>query len=78
MDFSNLWQAMILLVVGMGIVYSFLWLLVFMMTISAKVIPHFSYILPDDEPKKKARPAAPAASSDDTAIALAIAVAQSR
>ncbi len=69
-------QGVVLLLAGMGIVFAFLALLVCVMTVAAKIVPRFNHILPDEEPKKKPRPAAPA--SDDAAIALAIAVARSR
>ena len=69
-------QGVVLLLAGMGIVFSFLALLVCVMNVAAKIVPRFNHILPEEEPKKKSRPAAPA--SDDAAIALAIAVARSR
>ena len=68
-------QGLVLLAAGMGIVYLFLAVLVVTMSVMAKIIPRFNYILPDEEPKKKP---APAAASDDSAVALAIAVALSR
>ncbi|MBP5509677.1 MAG: OadG family protein [Kiritimatiellae bacterium] len=67
-------QGLVLLVAGMGIVFSFLLVLVISMSVMAKIVPRFNYILPDEEPKKKPAPAA----SDDSAVALAIAVALSR
>ena len=73
---ENIQQGLVLLVAGMGIVFAFLAILVCFMTLMAKIIPRFNYVLPDEEPKKKARPAIAAA--DDAAIALAIAVARSR
>lgn len=69
-------QGLVLLVAGMGIVFAFLALLVFIMNGSAKIVPHFNSILPDEAPKKKSAPRA--AASDDATIALAIAVARSR
>ena len=70
-------QGVVLLVSGMGIVFFFLAVLVAVTSLSAKIIPRFNHILPDEAPKKKPAPKA-AASSDDEAIALAIAVARSR
>jgi sodium pump decarboxylase gamma subunit len=64
----------VLLVAGMGIVFLFLLLLVFVMSHSSKLVVRFNHILPDDEPKKKSRPAA-TVKSDDTAVAIAVAVA---
>ena len=69
-------QGLVLLVSGMGIVYMFLTLLVWVMNRSAQIVPKFNHILPDDEPKKKARPAAAAhATHEDVQIAVAIAAA---
>ena len=76
MDAELIKQGVVLLVAGMGIVFAFLAILVLVTTGAAKVIPRFSYILPDEAPKKKAAPAR--AASDDAAIALAIAVARAR
>ncbi len=76
-----LMQGLVLLVAGMGIVYLFLSLLVWVMTRSAAIIPRFNHILPDEEPKKRSRPANPAARHahhDDTAIAVALAAIAAR
>lgn len=70
-------QGLVLLIAGMGIVYVFLMVLVVVMNQMAKIIPHFNYVIPDDEPKKKARSVA-APSSDDAALAVAVAVAYSK
>jgi len=68
-------QGLVVLVAGMGIVYVFLALLVWVMNRSATIVPRFNHILPDDEPKKRARPAVRA---DDDAVLVAIAVAAAR
>jgi oxaloacetate decarboxylase gamma subunit len=68
-------QGLVLLVAGMGIVYLFLTLLVWVMNRSAAIVPRFNHILPDDEPKKRARPAARA---DDDAVLIAVAIAAAR
>lgn len=70
-------QGVVLLVSGMGIVFFFLAVLVAVTSLSAKIIPRFNHILPDEAPKKKSAPKA-AASDDGEAIALAIAVARAR
>lgn len=72
-------QGLILLLVGMTIVYIFLWVLVIVMNQATKFVNKFNYILPDEEPKKKPRPA-PTVKADESLIAVAIAgaVAQSR
>jgi oxaloacetate decarboxylase gamma subunit len=72
-------QGLVLLMSGMGIVYLFLTLLVWVMNHSASVVSRFNHILPDDAPRKKPRAAAKAAVLDDGAfIAVAIAASRSR
>ena len=72
-------QGLVLLVSGMGIVFVFLTLLVFVMNHSSKLVVRFNHILPDDEPKKKPRTVAKEAAHDDGAIiAIAVAAAQAR
>ena len=73
-------QGLVLLVSGMGIVYVFLALLVFVMNHSSKLVARFNHILPDDEPKnKKPRAAAKTGLAHDEAhIAIAVAAAQAR
>ena len=58
--FNTLMQGLVLLVAGMGIVYLFLILMVWVMNRFATIVPRFNHVLPDDEPKKKARKPAPA------------------
>ena len=65
-------QGLVLMIAGMGIVYTFLSVLIVITKVSMKGISRFESILPQEAPKKK--PAA-AAGSDDANIALAIAVA---
>ena len=65
-------QGLVLMGFGMGFVYAFLVLLVFVTKLSMKGIVRFDSILPQEAPKKK--PAA-AAGNDDANVALAIAVA---
>jgi sodium pump decarboxylase gamma subunit len=57
--FNTLMQGLVLLIAGMGIVYIFLALMVWVMNLFARIIPRFNHILPDDEPKKKTRKPAP-------------------
>ena len=68
-----IYQGLVLMLAGMGIVYCFLTALIVVTKISMKGISRFDSILPQDAPKKK--PAAAKASDDDANIALAIAVA---
>ena len=46
-------QGIVLMVAGVFIVALFLGLLVVVLTVSAKVIPRFNHILPDDPPKTR-------------------------
>ena len=72
-------QGLVLMVSGMGIVYLFLSLLVWVMNRSTSIVARFNYILPDEEPKKKPRQASqPVALHDDVLIAIAVAAAQAR
>lgn len=76
-----LMQGLVLLVAGMGIVYLFLSLLVWVMNRSAQIIPRLNHILPDEEPKKKPRAAAMTTVQDEGAFiaaAIAAAVAHAR
>ena len=66
-------QGVVLMLAGMGIVFSFLAVLILVTLSTMKGIGRFDSILPQDAPKKK--PAAAKASSDDADVALAIAVA---
>lgn len=71
-------QGVVLLVSGVSIVFIFLSLLVWVMNRATGIVSRFNYILPDDAPKKKNRPAVRPASDDDAAVAVAIAAAVSR
>lgn len=66
-------QGLVLMVAGMGIVYLFLTVLIFVAKYSSAFVSRFNDILPQDAPKKA--PKANAAGDDDANIALAIAVA---
>ncbi len=70
-------QGLVMLIAGMGIVFSFLVVLVFVMALSAKIIPRFNHILPDPEPRKKATRQASSSSDAEIAVAIAVAVARS-
>ena len=65
-------QGLVLMVAGMGIVYLFLTVLIFVAKYSSAFVARFDSILPQDAPKKAAKPAA---ANDDADVALAIAVA---
>lgn len=66
-------QGLVLLIAGMGIAVTFLTVLACATVLLGKIAPRLKLFEEANAPK----PAAPAA-SDDTAIAIAIAVAQSR
>ena len=68
-----IYQGLVLMLAGMGIVYCFLTALIVVTKISMKGVARFDTILPQDAPKKK--PAAAKSASDDENIALAIVVA---
>ena len=65
-------QGLVLMVAGMGIVYLFLTVLIFVAKYASAFVARFDSILPQDAPKKAPKPAAANADAD---IALAIAVA---
>ncbi len=65
-------QGLVLMVAGMGFVYLFLTTLIFVAKYASAFVARFDGILPQEAPKKTARPAA---ANDDANVALAIAVA---
>ena len=65
-------QGLVLMVAGMGFVYLFLTTLIFVAKYASALVVRFDGILPQEAPKKTARPAA---ANDDANVALAIAVA---
>ena len=65
-------QGLVLMVAGMGIVYLFLTVLIFVAKYASAFVSRFDSILPQDAPKKAPKPAV---GGDDADIALAIAVA---
>jgi len=72
---QDLAQGLVLMVAGMGIVFAFLTLLIFVTKYACAFVARFNSIFPEAAPKKA--PAA-ASSNDDANIALAIAVAMGR
>jgi len=46
-DIEVVKQALVLLVIGMGITYVFMYALVLVMRLLAKVVPRFDHLLPD-------------------------------
>ena len=66
-------QGLVLMIAGMGIVYLFLTVLIFVAKYASAFVARFDGILPQEAPKKASKPAA--ASDDDANIALALAVA---
>ena len=68
-------QGLVLMIAGMGIVYLFLTVLIFVAKYSSAFVSRFNDILPQEAPKKAPRPAA---ANDDADVALAFAVALGR
>ena len=70
-------QGLVLMVVGVSIVLLFLGVLVLVLKVSARIVPRFNHILPDNRPAEPVPMQAPAAAppSHDEAAAVAIAVA---
>ena len=52
-------QGLVLMIAGMGIVYAFLYVLIFVSNWSSRFVSRFDSILPDDKPKKKSCAALP-------------------
>ena len=65
-------QGLVLMVAGMGIVYLFLTVLLFVAKYSSAFVAKFDHIIPQEAPKKAPKKVA---TDDDANIALAIAVA---
>ncbi len=63
-------QGVVLMIIGMGVVFAFLSLLVFAMSASAAFFKKFSYLFPEEQPAKSA----PRKNAEDLSeIAVAIA-----
>lgn len=78
-------QGLVLMVAGVSIVFLFLSLLIVVMTLSSKVVTRFNYILPDEEPRVKAKKVRKelaltqdASHEEEVAAAIAAAVARQR
>lgn len=69
-------SSLILLVMGMGTTFVFLYVMILCTNLSSKFVPKLAKFLPDPEPKKAKPAAKPAtAAADDEAIVAAIAAA---
>lgn len=67
-------QGLILMVTGVALVMLFLGLLVAIMSLSARILPRFNHILPDEQPRVKKHIAkGTKAQTHDEEIAVAIA-----
>ncbi len=69
---DNFWQATTIMVIGMGVVFLFLAILILMMQMAARVIAKFA---PPPEPAQPGAMAAAPARGDDGAVVAAIAAA---
>lgn len=68
-------QGLVLMIAGVGIVYSFLIVMIYITKYSSAFVAKYDSILPQDAPKKAPKPVA---ANNDSAVALAIAVAIKR
>lgn len=68
-------QGLVLMIAGMGIVYAFLIVMICITKYSSAFVAKYDSILPQDAPKKASKPVA---ANNDSAVALAIAVAIKR
>ena len=66
-------QGLVLMIAGMGIVYLFLTVLIFVAKYASAFVARFDHIIPQEAPKKA--PVKKAVGDDDANVALAIAVA---
>lgn len=66
MNLNLLGDGLVLLVLGLGMVFAFLTIMVGMMTLTARILSRFSHLFPPDAPSppKKGR-AAPSRQADD-------------
>ena len=69
---AEIYQGLVLLAAGMGIVYVFLTALIIVTQFACKGLARFDHIFPKEAPKKTS---VKAAGNDDENVALAIAVA---
>ena len=71
-------QGFILMLTGMGAVYLFLIILIYVMKGAALVVPRIAFLLPDPEPAKPKAPAPQKDAGAEIALAIAAAVRRSR
>lgn len=71
-------QGLVLFAVGFTSVALFLCLLYLIVALSAKIVPRFSYLLPESPAKESPPATKPIRASSDESIAVAIAVAMAR
>ncbi len=71
-------QGLVLMVVGMGVVYAFLYLMVLIMRLISLVVPRFNHLLPDAPAPSPPRPDPRAAADGDVPVAIAVAAAAAR
>ncbi len=64
---AMLGQGLVLMIAGMTIVYLFLWVMIIICKHASIFVSRFSYIIPDDEPKKRTAPAAVVPSAEPSA-----------
>ena len=74
MDSDLLRNGLLLMVIGMGTVFSFLTIMVVCIQISAKFAAKFAHLLPEDEkkPRTKKKVAAQPQAAEDEGVLLAV------
>ncbi len=64
MNLNLLGDGLVLLVLGLGMVFAFLTIMVGMMTLTARILSRFSHLFPPDAPPPR-KSAAPRSKTDD-------------
>lgn len=75
MDLTLLKEGLIIMIIGMGTVFTFLVVMIYAMDISASVLKFVAKFFPEEIPEEKSAAKKKAASSSDEDVALAIACA---
>ena len=65
MNMDLLGDGLVLLVLGLGMVFAFLTIMVGMMSLTARILSRFSHLFPPDAPPPKKGRAAPRRETDD-------------
>ena len=71
-------QGLVLMIVGVGIVWMFLEILVLVLKLSAMIVPRFNHLLPENEPKTQVPAASTSIHADAATVAIIVAAATSK